>query len=237
MRGTARRLSIAKVRTEPDDLASGFVAAVDALGVDAAGDRLPRARLDGRRERARPGPYRAHRPAHDGRLRRRHRDRDAAAPGPLRPAVLETRPAGAAGAATRGARPDRRRRSGARASRPGRRRSCRARLRRRRRRGGRGLLSLLVREPGARAGGGAHPRGVASRRAGFPVVRGRRRAPGVPARRDDRAQRRAPARRGLLRRGARRTSPVAWRRRAAASDALERRARDGRASHAGCRSR
>jgi N-methylhydantoinase A len=30
----ARRLSIAKVRTEPEDLAGGFVAAVDALGVD-----------------------------------------------------------------------------------------------------------------------------------------------------------------------------------------------------------
>ena len=34
-----RRLSVAKVRTEPDDLASGFVAAVDALGVDAAAIR------------------------------------------------------------------------------------------------------------------------------------------------------------------------------------------------------
>ena len=34
-----RRLSVAKVRTEPDDLAAGFVAAVDALGVDAAAIR------------------------------------------------------------------------------------------------------------------------------------------------------------------------------------------------------
>ena len=73
-----------------------------------------------------------------------------------------------------------------------------------------------------------HPRIDASRRAGLPVVRGRRGAPGVPARRDNRAQRRAPARRGLLRRGAGRTPPVAGRRRAAAPDALERRARHGR---------
>ena len=72
----------------------------------------------------------------------------------------------------------------------------------------RGLPAALVRQPGARAARRRDPRRGAARRAGLALGRGRARVPRVPARVDDRHQRRDPAgRRALPRAASRSGSP------------------------------
>ena len=66
-------------------------------------------------------------------------------------------------------------------------------LRREERRVGRGLPPPRLRQPGARAAGRRDPRRGAARRPGLALGRGRAGVPRVPARLDDRDQRRDPA--------------------------------------------
>ena len=177
---------------------TGFMAAVErALAegeAEAAQRRLRRPRDDRRDERDHRGQDRAQRLRHDRRLPRPARDRAAGAADALRHAVREA-------AAARAARPRRRRAS----SGSGRRARCCCRsttssvrdaaalLRARGRRVGRRLPAPLLRQPGARAARRRDPRRGAAGRAGLALGRGRARVPRVPARVDDRDQRRDPA--------------------------------------------
>ena len=191
--------------------------------VTAAQVGLRRPRDDRRDERDHRGQDRARRLRHDRGVPRPARDRPPGAAVPLRHPVRE-------GEAARPARPrgDRRR-----AARPGRRGAAAARGRLRARGGrdpaarggrvGRRLPAPRLRQPRARAARRRDPRRGAAGRPDLALRRGRARVPRVPARLDDRDQRRHPPGRRALS-GADREPP---RRRGrageAARDAVERR--------------
>ena len=160
-----RRISAivtAKSDTTPPDFEQGVLNVLAKGGVDREARRLPRARHDGRHQRADRAQGRQDRADHDRGLPRLAGDRARQPAGLLQPPLREAGAVRAALSAPRGAGPLAPRRARAQAARPVRSAGDPRRFPGRRRRGDRDLPAARLRRPCARAGGARRgPRALA----------------------------------------------------------------------------